>query len=176
MTAPFSGRILSPDKTARELAGRFVETGEPLLVIADTRTLVAKAWVLEKNLSRIFRTPGQFGQEAELMLYAFPRQRSAGKVTAISQFRQDNMGEFDEKFALSNKVGGEVPTELDPVTQREAPVESVYEITIVLEGTSLSPSARPYMSGRVRVDCGKSTLFQWGVESLMRFVSPEIWL
>lgn len=84
------------------------------------------------------------------------------------------MGEYGEKMALSNKVGGEVLTEYDAITEQEKPIEPVYEVTITLDKESMPTSARPYMSGRVRIDCGRSTLYQWGRDSLLRFISPEV--
>ena len=87
------------------------------------------------------------------------------------------MGEFGEKLALSYKVGGEVLTEYDPVAGQEKPVEAVYEVTIDLDSDNLPASAqsfRPYMSGRARIDCGQYTLYQWGRDSLLRFISPEV--
>lgn len=84
------------------------------------------------------------------------------------------MGEFGEKLALSNKVGGEVLTEYDPAIGQEKPVEAVYEVTINLELQELPVSARPYMSGRAHIECGHSTLYQWGKDSLLRFISPEV--
>jgi len=110
------------------------------------------------------------------MLYAFPAQKFQGRVTAVSLHREENMGEFGEKMALSSKVGGEVLTEYDPVSKMEKPIEAVYEVTITLEPDTILSSSRPYMSGRVRIDCGPSTLYQWSRDSLLRFISPEVWL
>ena len=114
------------------------------------------------------------GQATELMCYAFPRERFSGTVSAVSRHREENMGEFSEKMALSHKVGGEVMTERDPVAKTERPIEAVYEVTVRLDQEQLPGSARPYMSGRVRIDCGRSTLFQWGKDSLLRVISPGV--
>ena len=84
------------------------------------------------------------------------------------------MGLFGEKLALSNKVGGEVLTEYDPGQKQEKPIEAVYEVTIAINEGLLPASARPYMSGRVRIDCGRYTLYQWGRDSLLRFISPDV--
>jgi len=84
------------------------------------------------------------------------------------------MGQFGEKMALSNKVGGEVLTEYDPLVKSERPIEAVYEVTIALDEHSLPDAARPYMSGRAHIDCGKSTFYQWARDSVLRFISPEV--
>ena len=172
--APFVGRVLSRDMELKELADRYVPRGAPLLLLGDTTELAAKVWVPEKMFARIFRGDHQLNQGAELMLYAFSQDKFRGKVSKVSTRREEDMGEFGEKLALSNKVGGEVLTEYDPVTEQEEPVEPVYEVTIALDEDSMPGSARAYMSGRVRIDCGRSTLYQWGRDSLLRFIAPEV--
>jgi len=171
--APFGGKVLSAREEHDRLRQRYVPRGAPLFLLADTRELTATVWVPEKTLARIFREPAMVNQRAELMLYAFSGEKFHGRVAGPpSNQRQQNMGEFGEKLALSNKVGGEVITDYDPLTEQERPVEPVYQVSIALD--SAPASARPYMSGRVRIDCGKSTLYQWGRESLLRFISPQV--
>jgi putative peptide zinc metalloprotease protein len=180
-----SGAALSTDQEMRRLEGAFLERGAPLLLLADTRVLAAKVWVPEGTWDRIFRrgaapprTAAELSQKTELMLYAFPAATFRGRVTAVNHRREERMGEFGEKMALSNKVGGEVVTEYDPQAKQEKPIEPVYEVTVTLDGDSLPAnvraSARPYMSGRARIDCGRYTLYQWGRDSLLRFISPEV--
>jgi len=171
---PLSGWVLSREIDLRNLQGRYLPRGAALLLIGDTRELQANVWVPEKMYARIFRYPDHLNQETELMCYAFPKEKFRGTVSAVSRQREENMGEFREKMALSHKVGGEVMTELDPLTETERPIEAVYEVTVTLDQQQLPVSARPYMSGRVRIDCGRSTLFQWGRDSLLRFISPEV--
>ena len=171
---PFCGEVLSRDADIQVLEGKYVMAGDPLLFIGDTSELTAKVWVPEKTWARIFSRGEELGQQAELMLYAFSQERIHGEVSSVNRHPEENMGEFGEKMALSAKVGGEVPTEFDPVLGREVPVEAVYEITLTLEGDDLPASVRPYMSGRVRIDCGRYTLFQWGRDSVLRFISPDI--
>jgi hypothetical protein len=171
---PFAGEILSTDELMRELNGKFIPRGSPLLLVGDTNRLLAKVWVPEDTFARIFKHAEQLGQKAELMLYAFSDQKFTGEVITVSTHREDNMGEFGEKLALSNKVGGEVLTEYDPATKQERPVEAVYEVTISLVPDQLPKSARPYMSGRTHIECGRSTIYQWGKDSLLRFISPEV--
>ncbi|MCK4628658.1 MAG: HlyD family secretion protein, partial [Sedimentisphaerales bacterium] len=174
---PFTGEILTLDQDINRMRGQYITRATPLLLLADTRQLTAKVWVPENTYARIFKHEGQTGQQAELMLYAFSRDRFEGSVGAVSLHREDNMGEFGEKLALSNKVGGEVLTEYDPIAEQEKPVETVYEVTIDLDSENLPASAqsfRPYMSGRARIDCGQYTLYQWGKDSLLRFISPEV--
>ncbi len=173
--APFAGEILSETEMLRMHHGRYIERADPLLLFADTRKLEAKVWVQEKTYARIFKHPDHVGQSAELLLYAFSDQPFRGKVTHINLNREEDMGEFKEKYALSNKAGGEVLTEYDPVTEKEKPVETAYEVTIALEDETLEQlPVRPYMSGRVRIECGKYTLYQWGRDSLLRLISPDI--
>ncbi len=171
---PFCGEILSRDTDLQVLEGKYINAGEPLLFMGDTSELTAKVWVPEKTWARIFSPQQQLGQQAELMLYAFSQERIHGYVSGVNHHPEENMGEYGEMMALSAKVGGEVPTEFDPVSGREIPVEAVYEITLTLEADSLPDSAKPYMSGRVRINCGRYTLFQWGRDSLLRFISPDI--
>ena len=175
--APFTGEVLTLDHDINRMRGQYVTRATPLLLLADSRRLTARVWVPENTYARIFKHEGQTGQHAELMLYAFSRDKFEGSVGAISLHREENMGEFGEKLALSNKVGGEVLTEYDPVAEQEKPVEAVYEVTIDLDSEHLPASAqsfRPYMSGRARIDCGQYTLYQWGRDSLLRFISPEV--
>ena len=174
--APFTGEVLSADVELTALSERYIHRGAPLFLLGDTRELIAKVFVSEKDYARIFHEPDQLGQGAELMLYAFSAEKFSGRVTAVSSQRQETMGEFGEKMALSNKVGGEVLTEYDAMTDQEKPVEPVYELTIKVDGGSAPAAMRAYMSGRVHIDCGKSTLYQWGRDSLLRFISPEMWL
>ncbi len=111
------------------------------------------------------------------MLYAFSKDKFTGKVVPedqASKHPEVNMGEFGEKIALSNKVGGEVLTEYDAATGQERPIEAVYEVAIDIDKDMLPASAKPYMSGRVHIDCGDFTLYQWGKDSLMRFVSLKM--
>jgi len=175
----FSGRILSPREQMTYQEGKFLPRGAPLFLFGDTRELTAKVWVPEKTLARIFKTTAvsgssaeQLGQQTELMLYAFTKEKFHGCVTSVSSHREDNMGQFGEKLALSNKVGGEVITEYDPVTKQEKPIEPVYEVSIKLD--SAPAGARPFMSGRCHIACGRSTLYRWGKDSLLRFISPEV--
>ena len=175
---PLAGEVLSPDRLMKEVQGRYLPQGAPLLLIGDSSALVAKSWIPEKMLARVFRTFGQagrqedsLGQPAELMLYAFSDETFEGRIVSRSDHCEDNMGEFGDKMALSSKVGGEVLTEYDPATDREKPVEPAYEVTIKLD--SWPESARPYMSGRARIYCGRSTLYRWGTESLLRFISLD---
>jgi len=171
---PFCGEVLSRDADLRILEGKYITAGEPLLFIGDTSQLTAKVWVPEKTWARIFSRDQQLGQQAELMLYAFSKERIRGEVSSVNRHPEENMGEYSEKMALSAKVGGEVPTEYDPVSGREIPVDAVYEITLTLDADSLPVSSKPYMSGRVRIDCGRYTLYQWGRDSLLRFISPDV--
>jgi putative peptide zinc metalloprotease protein len=171
---PFRGEVLSRDIDISVLEGKYITVGEPLLFIGDTSELIAKVWVPEKTWARIFSRDKELGQQAELMLYAFSKERVRGTVSGVNRHPEEHMGEFGEKMALSAKVGGEVPTEFDPAAGREIPVEAVYEITLTLDKENLSDFARPYMSGRVRIDCGRYTLYQWGRESLLRFISPDV--
>lgn len=117
------------------------------------------------------------GQAVELMLYAFSDNKFHGRVVAVNMHSEDSMGQYGEKMALSHKVGGEVVTRYDPIAQCERPVEAVYEVTIMLDPYEEMPSsARAYMSGRARISCRKSTLYQWGRDSLLRLISLDVWL
>lgn len=172
--APFAAQVLTTDRERLKLLGKYVGRGEPLLLLADTRSLTAKVWVPEKTWARIFSRDDQRDQRAELMLYAFSDRTITGRVCAVSRHPEQDMGQFGEKMALSSKVGGEVPTERDPATDTERPIEAVYEVTVCLDAETLPESAKPYMSGRVRIDCGRYTLYQWGRDSLLRFISPDV--
>lgn len=172
--APFAATVLTADYHMHLLQGKVVDRGEPLLLLADESSCNAKVWVPEKTWARIFKPADELGQQAELMLYGFSGRKFTGQVVAVSDHREDNMGQFGEKMALSNKVGGEVLTEYDPLVKGERPIEPVYEVTIALDQQSLPAAARPYMSGRAHIDCGKSTLYQWVRDSLLRFISPEV--
>ncbi|MCP4707243.1 MAG: hypothetical protein GY869_01345 [Planctomycetes bacterium] len=174
VVVPFSGELLLPDEQIRLLQGKYVERGEALMLLADTRRYQAKMWVPEKTWARIFKQPDQLNQPAQLMLFAFTKEEFSGRVIDFSSHREDSMGLLGEKLALSNKVGGEVLTEYDPVTRQEKPMEAVYEVTIALDEPGLSLPLRPYMSGRVQIDCGKSTMYRWCRDSILRFISPEI--
>lgn len=171
----FSGEILSTRQELRVNDGRYVPRGTPVLLLAGQRELTAKVWVTEKTFARIFKSRETHTRSAELMLYAFAAQTFDGEIREVPNLQpEESMGEFGEKLALSQKVGGEVLTEYDPVAKRERPQEPVYEVTIHLDQEALPPFALPYMSGRVRIDCGKSTLFQWGRDSVLRLISPEV--
>jgi|GEM_PF-868876 len=180
ITAPFSGTVLSKQSEIKAFNHRFVPRGTPLLMLGDTSKLVAKVWVPEAQLGRIFdgvdlTEPAQ-QPVSEFMLYAFPKSKDHfyGKVIAYNKHQEESMGLFGEKLAFSNKVGGEVSTEYDPLTEQEIPLESVYEITIALDHETLPKSVRPYLSGRTRIQCGYSTLFSWGWNSLLQLIAPEI--
>jgi len=173
--APFAGKILSTQEELRLLAGRYVARGTPLLLLAGEKEMTAKVWITEKTFARIFKGSQEKRREAELLLYAFADQTFKGEIREMPSLqREDSMGEYGEKLALSQKVGGEVLTEYDPVTERERPKEPVYEVTIHLDKAALPGAALPYMSGRVRISCGKSTLFRWGWDSALRMISPEV--
>ena len=171
---PLTGKILSRGQELEKLEGKYVPRGYPLIMLADTEDLLAKVWVSEKDYTRIFQSPTDLGQSAEFLLYAFPENTFSGHVIRVNLHNEVSMGEFGDKMALSHKVGGEVLTEFDPKTEKEIPVETVYEVTIKLAAADLPTSARPYMSGRVHIDCPKSTFFQWTRDSFLRFISPEI--
>lgn len=169
---PFSGWVLTSDRDIRSIRDKYIHPGQPLFLLGDTSELEAKVWVPEKTLARIFKPSGELDQLCRLMLYAFPDQTFSGRIFSIGRDREENMGEFGEKLALSNKVGGEVITEYDHLTGQERPVEPAYEVVIKLD--SWPGSARSYMSGRVRIDCGSSTLLEWGRDSFLRFISPDV--
>ncbi len=172
--APFPGEIISLQEDLKQLQDRYIPQGTALMMYADPRVLQAKVWVPEGTLARIFHKPSQLGQKAEFMLYAFSNTKFYGHIISLSNHRQENMGEFGEKMALSNKVGGEVLTEYDPQTHQEKPTEAVYEVTLNLNKKTIPKAALPYMSGRVRIDCGKFTLWRWTMDSLLRFISPDV--
>ncbi|MBN1765134.1 MAG: hypothetical protein JW860_07745 [Sedimentisphaerales bacterium] len=172
---PFESEIITLQDEIREMGGKYVPRSAPMLLLADTREMAARVWVTEKNYARVFKSDDHLGQEARLMLYAFGSKKFKGRITGINSRPEDSMGLFGEKLALSNKVGGEVLTEYDPVAEQEKPIETVYEVTIELDKDTLADlPVRPYMSGRVRIDCGDYTLFRWGYDSLLRFISPEV--
>lgn len=174
MTPPFKGAVLSSDREMQAMEGGYIKRGAPLLLLADTRKLLAKVWVPETTWARIFKKNTPENQNAELLLYAFSGQPFTGRVVSVNQQREQSMGEFNEKLALSNKVGGEVLTEYDPVTKKEKPIEPAYEITIALDDATIPAAARSYMSGRVRIDCGKYTLYRWTRDSVLRLISSEV--
>lgn len=169
-----SGQVLSRRQEVVPLQGRFVPRGTPLLMIGDPSEMLVKVWVSEKDHTRIFHEPDQREQAAKMMLYAFPDRSFGGQVVDVSRHKQDSLGEFGEKLALSNKVGGEVVTEYDAAADTEVPIETVYEVTIRIDEGELPSAALPFLSGRVRIDCGKSTLYAWTRDSLLRFISPEV--
>ncbi len=172
---PFEGQILSQKSDLDKIREGYVLEGRPLLLLADTRRYEAKVLIPEKTLSRI---SGLKDSEpaAELMLYGFADQTFSGKVVSVSSHCEYDMGQFAERLALSNKVGGEVLTEYDAATGKEKPVEAVYEMTIALDQEQFNNPALAYMSGRVRIDCGKATLYSWCKDSLLRFISLDVWL
>jgi len=172
--APFAATILTADYQMHLLQGKVVGRGEPLMLLAAQSGYNAKVWVPEKTWARIFKADDELGQQAELMLYGFSGQKFTGRVIDVSDHSEDNMGQFGEKMALSNKVGGEVLTEYDPLVKSERPIEAVYEVTIALDEHTLPDAARAYMSGRAHIDCGKSTFYQWARDSVLRFISPEV--
>jgi putative peptide zinc metalloprotease protein len=173
--SPITGKVMTPDRVFYRMENQFIKRGTPLILIGDDTELEAKVWVPEKTLARIFHQGDKVDQKALLMLYAFPAKEFNGTVKkSVSRHREENMGEFGEKMALSNKVGGEVLTEYDPALKAETPVEAVYEVTIKLDAKDLPAGTRSYMSGRTRIDCGKSTLYQWTRDSLLRFISPDV--
>ncbi|MBN1436706.1 MAG: HlyD family efflux transporter periplasmic adaptor subunit [Sedimentisphaerales bacterium] len=173
--ASFSGEVLGTVSELDSINNRFLRKGTILFLLADNSQMTAKVWVSEDDLARIFPDLDEIGQAAELMLYAFPGDTFTGHVAiGPGDHCEDSMGEFGEKMALSHKVGGEVYTEYDYYTRSERPTDPVYEITIELDDAEVLDCARPYMSGRVRIACGRFTLFQWGCDSLLRFISPDV--
>lgn len=176
ITTPFDAQTLTLDSDLDVVKNSYITQGSAIMLIADTRIMQAKVLVPEKILSRITTLKDGNQPEAELMLYGFSNQTFTGKVVNVASHCEYDMGIFGERLALSNKVGGEVLTEYDAATKKEKPVEAVYEVTINLELDKLDPSALAYMSGRARIDCGHSTIYSWCKDSLLRFISLDIWL
>ena len=173
---PFEGEVLSLEHELDNIRGAYITQGTPLLLLADTREYQAKVLVPEKILSRITGLGEGRQPEAEMMLYGFADQTFKGKVHSVAAHCENDMGQFGERLALSNKVGGEVLTEYDPATGQEKPMEAVYELTINIDHEQLTDSAKAYMSGKVNIDCGKSTIYQWGKDSLLRLIALDVWL
>ncbi|MBI9017187.1 MAG: HlyD family efflux transporter periplasmic adaptor subunit [Phycisphaerae bacterium] len=169
--APFDGQILSLRKDIEKFRDKPIQRGTSLLLFADIRKMEVKVWVPEKMLSRIPEA-GQ-NAKAQMMLYAFG-DPFGGTIKFVSRNSEVDMGAFGEKVALSNKLGGEVLTEYDAATKQEKPVETVYEVIIEIDPESVPFEAKPYMTGRTRIDCGSYTIYQWSRDSLLRLISPEI--
>ena len=176
ITAPFEGQILTLEHDLDRVRDAFIKEGTPLMLIADTRSFQAKVLVPEKTLTRIAGLKDGHQPDANLMLYGFSEQAFKGKVTSVTSQCENNMGFHNERLALSNKLGGEVLTEYDAATGQEKPMEAVYELTIDIEPGQLKDSAKAYMSGKVNIDCGKSTIYQWGKDSLLRLIALDVWL
>ncbi len=173
---PYDAQVLTMDNELDAVQDSYISQGSPIMLIADTRKLQAKVLVPEKTLSRIATLKDDSQPAAELMLYGFSDQTFTGKVVDVASHCEYDMGQFGERLALSNKVGGEVLTEYDPATKKEKPIEAVYEITIDIDQEMLDPSTLAYMSGRVKIDCGQSTIYSWCKDSLLRFISLDVWL
>ncbi len=173
---PFEGQILSLDQDIDKIRGAYVPQGTPIMMVADTRTLQAKVLVPEETLSRINGLKEGLQPEAEMMLYGFLDDKFKGKVKSVSVHSEQDFGQYGERLALSNKVGGEVLSEYDSSIGQIKPMEVVYEVTIDIEPGQLNESAIAYMSGKVNIDCGKSTLFKWSKDSLLRLIALDVWL
>ena len=176
ITTSFEAQVLSLDSDLDKIKNGFIKEGFPLMLIADTRKLEAKVLVPEKTLSRITGLNDGKAPDAELMLYGFSDKKFTGRVTSVATHCEYDLGQFGERVALSNKAGGEVLTEYDPATKKERPIEAVYELTIEIDQDGLDTSALSYMSGRVKIDCGDATIFSWCKDSLLRFISLDVWL
>ena len=173
---PFEGEILSLEQDLDKMRGAYITQGTPLMMIADTRCLQAKVLAPEKTLSRIKGLKDGLQPEAEMMLYGFLDQTFKGKVKSVASHSEHDFGQYGERLALSNQVGGEVLSEFDSSIGQIKPMEVVYEITIDIDPDQINKAAIAYMSGKVNIDCGKSTLFKWSKDSLLRLITLDVWL
>jgi cobalt-zinc-cadmium efflux system membrane fusion protein len=96
MTAPFDGMIV--ERTA--VMGEVVESGKPLLSIADTRIMWAMVDLAETDLASV-RT----GQEARVAVDGLPGQSFNGRVTWISTQVDARTRTVKMRIELENREG-----------------------------------------------------------------------
>lgn len=100
LTAPFSGVIISLDKTA----GDWVRAYEPIAAIADPSELQVVATVLEEDIDRV-----AMGEPVTVQLDAYPDQQYTGSVLQIASEPIVWQGKNAYEVTITFDEGQEVP-------------------------------------------------------------------
>ena len=143
LKAPAPGIVVTADLDLKK--GTFLREGDLLCEVIPPQQ-VRIVIPLSEGEAGLVRT----GQPVDLRMYAFPGKVFRGSVTKTFQAGSAHL----PHAALAARFGGDIPTEIDQ-TSTERPVDNLYQAELQIE--NVEHLLRAGMSGRARVECGRTT-------------------
>ena len=143
LKAPAPGVVVTADLDLKK--GTFLREGDLLCEVIPPQQ-VRIVIPLSEGEAGLVRT----GQPVNLRMYAFPGRVFRGSVTKTFQAGSAHL----PHAALAARFGGDIPTEIDQ-TSTERPVDNLYQAELQIE--NVEHLLRAGMSGRARVECGRTT-------------------
>lgn len=142
--------------------GKWLEKGTELCRIGNTQTLRAVVLVDPADHKLVAR-----GNSAKVRIHGGGSSHWNGVVTGIAQVEAKNVPP-----QLTQRAGGDVATQQDPITRTDKPNEQHFLVGIRLQESS--SMLHPGILGRVKIDAGSYTLwtrlrgylgttFHWGL-------------
>jgi putative peptide zinc metalloprotease protein len=160
LRAPCDGVVLGLRSV--EEKGNYLVEGTEICRIGDSRALRAVLLVDPADRELVVA-----GSPAWVRIHGGGLRRVPGVVTEIAQVEAKQIPP-----QLSSRVGGEVPTRLDPSARAERPFAQHYLSSVRLQGTDIA--LHPGTTGRVKIETAAQTLwwrcrrflaanFNWGL-------------
>jgi multidrug efflux pump subunit AcrA (membrane-fusion protein) len=143
LKAPVPGVVVTAELDLKK--GTFLREGDILCEVIPPQQMRIVI-PLGEGEAGLVRT----GQPVDLRIYAFPGRVFRGSVTKTFQAGSAHL----PHAALAARFGGDIPTEIDQ-TSTERPVDNLYQAELQIE--NVEHLLRAGMSGRARVECGRTT-------------------
>ena len=143
LKAPVPGVVVTAELDLKK--GTFLREGDLLCEVIPPQQMRIVI-PLGEGEAGLVRT----GQPVDLRMYAFPGRVFRGSVTKTFQAGSAHL----PHAALAARFGGDIPTEIDQ-TSTERPVDNLYQAELQIE--NVEHLLRAGMSGRARVECGRTT-------------------
>jgi putative peptide zinc metalloprotease protein len=142
--APFSGRIVEINPTLH--AGRWMEPGQQLFIVADQSRYIATGVVEEKNMWRLrFGTGARFIPD-QILAPSSPASIAAVSVNAVRHL---------ERLELATRYGGPVAT-TENISRVEVPTHAHYLVTADVR---VEPGTYPMATRGVLIADGRPQSF-----------------
>lgn len=148
LRAPRDGKIAQ--LVPRSELGKLLEPGTLICEVIDDRSLAAVLLVEPQDRALVVE-----GQKAWIRLHGLGYNYWRGTVSEISAVEAK-----DVPPQLSNKAGGEIPTQEDPEQKILKPQRQHYLVSVRFD--EVADCMHPGVLGRVKIDVGNYTLY-WRV-------------
>lgn len=144
LKAPVDGVVLTGDLESHR--GTFLQEGGVFCEILPAGQISVVIALTEEQAGLV-----RADQKLEFRLHSMPGRLFRGKVTKTFSAASYVL----PHAAMAGRFGGEVPTQLDAGGQ-ERPANTMYQAELAIENPD--GLLRPGMSGRAKIQCGRSTI------------------